>query len=142
VTIPTGAMLPYPPGWTLIKGDAGTATAALRTPANAFVGYLNLTPRQGKEALANWVSFRVAHNAEEGDRSIRILAADRKLQFRSGPGACVRDSYVTNRGARYVELACLVAGRHAQSVIVGAAPPGSWRRMAPRLERAISAFTT
>jgi hypothetical protein len=43
--------------------------------------------------------------------------------------------------ATYVELACLVAGRHT-TVIVGAAPPGWWAQMAPRLERAISAFVT
>ncbi len=142
VRIDNGAAMPYPPAWHLVAGDAGTATAVLRGPHHEFLGYLNLTPRQGEESLRNWTAFRVAHDAREGDRSVKTLAAGRRLRFRNGRGACVRDQYTTTTGARYIELACLVAGRRATSVIVGASPPKSWAQISPSIERAISAFTT
>jgi hypothetical protein len=132
----------YPPRWHKIKGDAGTATAVLQNSHHDFLGYLNLTPRQGHETLANWRFFRVAHNAHEGDRSVKTLAASGRLRFRSGRGTCVRDAYATTTGARFIELACLVTGPKAPSVIVGAAPPHAWGRIAPSIERAISALTT
>lgn len=142
VTIATGAVMRYPPDWHLVAGDAGTATAVLRGPDREFLGYLNLTPRQGDESLTNWTSFRVAHNAREGDRHVKALATNQGLRFRSGSGACVRDEYTTTTDAKYVELACLVVGRRATSVIVGAAPPQAWARISTSIKRAISAFTT
>jgi hypothetical protein len=141
-TISTGAVLAYPAGWRPVAGDRGTATAVLRNASGAFLGYLNITPRQGNETQAGWARFRVAHNANEGDLQVRTLARYADLRFRTGSGTCVRDEYVTKTGARYVELACLVAGRHATTVIVGAAPPTTWPRTGPQIERAISAFTT
>lgn len=132
----------YPPGWHLVAGDTGTATAVLRSPHREFRGYLNLTPRQGEESVSNWTAFRVTHNAKEGDRNVKILAAGHSLRFRSGRGACVRDEYTTATSVRYIELACIVASRRATSVIVGAAPPQAWPQVAPAIERAISAFTT
>jgi hypothetical protein len=142
VSIADGAAMAYPPGWQRVNGDPGTATAVLRDGHRDFVGYLNLTPHQGDETLRNWRYFRVAHNAQEGDRDVKALAAAQGLRFRSGHGACVRDSYTTSTGARFIELACLVAGPRATSVIVGAAPPGAWTRISPSIELAISAFTT
>ena len=71
-----------------------------------------------------------------------MLANAHGLQFRTGHGACVKDSYRSATGASYVELACLVAGKRASSVIVGAAPPHAWARVSPLLERAISDFST
>ncbi len=136
-----GATLSYPPGWQPLPGDPGTATAALRAAGGGFAGYLNATPRQGAETLAGWSSFRVRHNAAEGNRDVRLQAAASGLRFRSGRGACVRDAYATATGARFVELACLVLGPHAAAVIVGAAPPQRWAGVAPLLERAISAFS-
>jgi hypothetical protein len=140
--IATGAAMAYPPGWHTVTGDAGTATVALQNAGDDFLGYLNLTPRQGDETPRGWVSFRVGHNVGEGDRDIRTLAAARDLRFRTGRGTCIRDAYVTARGAQFIELACLVAGPNATSVIVGAAPPREWARMSLVIERAISAFTT
>jgi hypothetical protein len=142
VAISSGAALPIPSGWKRIHGDAGTATVVLLDGTHRIVGYLNLTPRQGLETPANWGHFRIDHNAEEGDRSIRRLAVGTGLEFRSGRGSCVRDSYTTGSGSRYVELACLVKGRTASTVIVGASPPAAWGQLAPTLERAISSFTT
>ena len=133
---------PVPPGWRPVHGDIGTATVALQDRRDHFLGYLNLTPRQGHETAADWASFRVAHNADEGDRQIVTLAVGRGLRFRTGVGTCVRDAYTTSTGNRYVELACLVAGARTSSVIVGAAPPQTWPRYSALLERAISTFTT
>jgi hypothetical protein len=140
--IPTGAVLRYPSGWQLTAGDAGTATAALRDRRQRIVGYLNLTPRQGDETLRNWASFRIGHNAQEGDRGVTRLASAGGLRFSSGAGSCVRDAYTTTTGARFVELACLVEGSAGSSVIVGASPPRMWPEMAPLIERSISALTT
>jgi hypothetical protein len=50
----------------------------------------------------------------------------------------VEDTYTTATGARYVELACLIAGRRTSVVIVGASPPSDWARVEPLLERAIT----
>lgn len=133
--------MPYPRGWERLKGDAGTATAALLDGNHHFIGYLNLTPRRSSETPANWGRFRVAHNAEENDRNIKLLAVGTGLRFRAGHGSCVRDSYATSSGRHYVELACLIAGRNASVVIVGASPPATWARMSPVLERAISGVT-
>jgi hypothetical protein len=128
--------LPYPAAWRLVKGDVGTVTAALRDRAGRYVGYLNLTPRQGAERVSSWAAFRPAHDRDEGDRRVRLMAAGTGLRFRNGKGACVKDSYTTSTGERYVEVACLIDGRRP-SVVVGAAPPGRWPSQAATIERAI-----
>lgn len=138
----SGAAMSYPPGWRPAAGDRGTATAILGSPGAGILGYLNLTPRQGGEAIPGWAAFRLAHNAAEGDRRVQRLASFPALRFRTGHGACVQDRYTTTTGGRYIELACLVAGARATTVIVGAAPPRTWPQMAPQIERAISALTT
>ncbi|MHB8659684.1 MAG: hypothetical protein ACYC91_17400 [Solirubrobacteraceae bacterium] len=140
--IPGGATLPYPPGWRLVHGDAGTATVARLDARGRYVGYLNLTPRQGDEQIAGWTRFRPDHNAREGDRLVRVLAGASGLRFRTGRGACVRDTYTTITRSPYVELACLVVGARGGVVIVGASPPDRWREIAPVIERAISSMTT
>jgi hypothetical protein len=135
--IPSGAVLPYPPSWRSLHGDPGTATAALRRSDGAYLGYLNITPRQGEESLANWPSFRVEHNREEGDTDVKELAFARSLHFRTGHGTCIKDSYLGGTGDRYVEVACLIAGSRTSVVAVGAAPPSDWPKQAATLERAI-----
>jgi hypothetical protein len=140
IRIPSGSAVSYPPGWTPIHGDPGTATVALHGPRRQLVGYLNLTPRQGAETLANYAHFRVDHNGDEGDSSIRTLASATKRPFGSGHISCVQDSYATKTGARYIELACLVSGRTGVAV-VGAAPPRDWTRVSPLIQRAISTTT-
>lgn len=140
VTIPDGAELAYPPGWRLIHSDRGTASAAL-LDRGVFVGYLNITPRQGSETLADWGRFRVQHNAEEGERQVVSLAVGSGLRFRQGRGACVKDSYATVTRSRYIELACLIVGPSSSNVIVGATPPQDWSRIAPLLERAFSSVS-
>lgn len=140
--IASGAVLRYPPGWRLVAGDAGTATAVLEDSGHHFLGYLNLTPRQAEEKLSTWAPFRTHHNTLEGERNVTELAAATGLRFPHGHGSCVRDAYTTSTRNRFVEIACLVQGSRTASVIVGAAPPGRWASMSPKIERAISAFTT
>ena len=139
VTLPSGAELARPPGWRPVHSDPGTASFAMRGANGAIVAYLNATPRQGAETPANWATFRVHHNAEEGSRDDRSIAAARGLRFRSGPGSCVIDQYRTSARA-YREIACLVVGPGRATVVVGAATPELWAREAPVIERAISAF--
>src|ERR1700751_2008243 len=134
-----GAALAYPPGWTPIKTDPGTASVALLAGGQRIDGYLNATPRQGAETLADWSRFRPEHNQDEGDRGVRSLAATTTARFRSGRGACVIDTYTTSK-ARYREIACLVSGRGSSAVVVAAAPTALWDQQAGTLERAVSSF--
>src|SRR5947209_3520030 len=110
-----GAMLAYPPGWTPIKTDRGTASVALLGGGQRIDGYLNATPRQGTETLADWSRFRPQHNQGEGDRGVRLVAVTTDGRFRSGRAACVIDTYTTSR-ASYREIACLVSGPRASAV--------------------------
>ena len=136
-----GGTLAYPPGWKQIKTDPGTASAALLGRGGRIEGYLNATPNQGTETLANWSRFRPAHNRDEGDRNVRVLASARDLKFRGGRGSCVIDTYTTSK-ASYREIACLVVGRTSTAVIVAAAPVELWNRHAATLRRAVSSFGT
>jgi hypothetical protein len=134
-----GAMLAYPPGWTPIKTDPGTASVALLGGGERIDGYLNATPRQGNETLANWSRFRPQHNQGEGDRGVRLVAATTDGGFRSGRGACVIDTYTTSK-ASYHEIACLVSGPSSSAVVVAAAPTALWDQQASTLQRAVSSF--
>jgi hypothetical protein len=135
----TGAMLAYPPGWTPLRTDHGTASVALLGGGVRIDGYLNATPRQGTETLADWSRFRPQHNQGEGDRSVRLVATTTTARFRSGRGACVIDTYSTSK-ANYREIACLVSGPSSSAVVVAAAPTVLWDRQAATLERAVSSF--
>jgi hypothetical protein len=134
-----GAMLAYPPGWRPIKTDPGTASAALLGRGNRVDGFLNATPKQGAETLANWSRFRPEHNRGEGDRSVRLIASSGDLSFRRGHGSCVIDTYTSSKAA-YREIACLVSGRGSSAVVVAAAPIELWNHQAGTLERAVSSF--
>jgi hypothetical protein len=135
------ATLAYPSGWRLTHSDPGTRSAALFSPSGAYLGYLNATPKSGGETLSNWRHFRPAHITGEGERRIRVLSSARHLQFRGATGSCLTEGYTTITH-RYREVACLVAGGKASTVIVAAAPPGRWGHLKPVIERAISSFRT
>jgi hypothetical protein len=137
--IPGGSTLAYPPGWRPIETDPGTATVARLGGDERIDGYLNATPRQGSETLANWSHFRVDHNRGEGSRHERLVASANDLRFRSGRGSCVIDSYTTTKAA-YREIACFVAGPKSSAVVVAAAPAALWRDQAATLQRAVSSF--
>lgn len=136
------ASLPVPPGWHAADGDPGTQTAELTTADGTIEGYLNATPREGEETPANWADFRVDHNREEGDRDVTLLAAATGVKFGGATGSCVVDSYVTSSAHTYREVACLVTGPSAATVVVAAAPPGRWHTAGGQLRRAIESFTT
>jgi hypothetical protein len=114
-------------------------TASLKRDGQ-IAGYLNITPQGGEETLANWATFRPAHNREEGDSDLVPIASASGLRFRNGTGSCVKDRYATSSSHQYVEIACIVRGPLATTVIVAAAPPDSWNGLSPVLERAISSF--
>jgi hypothetical protein len=141
--LPSGtATFAYPGSWRPIRTDPGTASVALIGQGHLIRGYLNATPRQGTETLANWPSFRIEHlRDDESSKDVRLIAGAHGLRFRSGRGSCVIDSYRTSR-ARYREIACLVAGAHTSSVIVGAATAKTWARQAETVERAIASLRT
>jgi hypothetical protein len=138
----SNARLAYPLRWRSITSDPGTVSAALRGGTGRIKGYLNATPQQGAETLSNWSSFRPDHNRDEGDVSVKLLASATNLSFRAGHGSCVIDTYTSSTGRNFREIACIVAGTSATTVIVGAAPPTQWPRQAPAIERAISSFLT
>jgi hypothetical protein len=141
--LPSGtAAVGYPPGWHSIRTDPGTFSAALLGAHDRIRGYLNATPRSGAETLANWNRFRPAHNTDEGDRNVIREASASGLRFRSGTGSCVIDRYGTTTHARYREIACIVRGARATTVVVAAARPADWTRLAPQLERAVASFST
>jgi hypothetical protein len=136
---PDGAALAYPPGWATIKTDPGTASVALRGNGGRIDGYLNVTPKQGAETLANWSRFRPQKNRAEGARNVRLLAATSGANFRSARGSCVIDAYTTS-AATYQEIACLVSGPGSSNVVVAAAPARLWQARLALLERAVSSF--
>jgi hypothetical protein len=135
------AVLAYPPGWRLTQTDPGTRSAALVSPTGIDVGYLNATPKSGSETLANWRQFRPAHIAEEGERQIRVFSSARHIQFRGAMGSCLIEGYTTSK-RRYREVACLVAGAKASTVVVAAALPSRWGQLRPVIKQAISSFKT
>jgi hypothetical protein len=137
--IPDGAVLAYPPGWSAIKTDPGTASVALRGSGGLIDGFLNATPKQGAETLANWSRFRPQKNGAEGERNVRLLAATEDAHFRSARGSCVIDTYTTTITS-YEEIACLVSGHGSSGVVVAAAPTRLWLERSPVLERAVSSF--
>ncbi len=139
-TLPSGAVLAYPASWHAIRSDSGSASAALLDAHGSFLGFLNLTPRQGGETLANWPRFRVAHNREEGNLVVTPQGSARGVRLRDGArGTCVRDDYTTKTHLRFAEIACLVQGPRTSSVIVAAAPPAQWATQWPTLKRALEA---
>jgi hypothetical protein len=140
--LPSGhATFAYPSTWRPIRTDPGTASVALLGYGRGIRGYLNLTPRQGAETLANWPSFRIQHLREENSTQVRLITSAHGLVFSSGRGSCVIDSYRTPR-TRYREIACLVAGPRTSSVLVGAAPSKTWAQQVGTIERAIASLRT
>jgi hypothetical protein len=134
-----GSTLAYPPAWRAIKTDPGTASVALLGGGDRIDAYLNATPKQGPETLANWSRFRPDHNRGEGSRSVRVVASANELSFRSGRGSCVIDSYTTSKAA-YREIACLVVSPSSTAVVVAAAPTSLWHDQAATLQQAVSSF--
>ena len=140
LTLPSGlGSLSVPPGFRAVRGDPGTATLALLGPDSTYLGYLNVTPRQGDERLAGWAAFRLAHL--RGDGSISAIQDGAVQSVGSGPSlrSCVSDDYVTEIGHhRFHEVACLVMTTSAGSVVVAATPSGDPAHLWTQLERAVA----
>ncbi len=132
-TISSGAAtLAYPSSWKAIPGDKGTVSFAIRDRRGLYLGYLNLTPRQGAEQLAGWAAFRTRRNAEDGDAQVRIVSSREGVMFSNARGSCIVDDYLSRVGRHpYRELACIVSGRHRISVFVGAALVPDWPALGP-----------
>jgi hypothetical protein len=141
-TLSSGAAtLFYPPGWRPVPGDTGTVSVALRSPSGVYLGYLNVTPREGAERLKGWAAFRTARNRGEGDRDVEPIAAAEGLRLAGASGSCVIDDYTSRVGShRYRELACILAGHRFTNVFVGATPRAEWPVFGPVIERAASSL--
>jgi hypothetical protein len=136
------ATLAYPPTWSAIRGDPGSATALLHTD-RVYHAYVNATPRQDGERLHGWATFRLAFERKEGGTHVAAVASAENLAFRGGRGSCVIDEYNARvqPHSRYREIACYVVGPHASTVVIGAAPLNEWRQRSAVLEQAVSAFS-
>jgi hypothetical protein len=136
-----GATLFHPAAWKAVTGDKGTVSYSLRDRDGLYLGYLNVTPRQGTERLAGWANFRTGRNRAEGDRLVRERAAAEGLRFADATGSCVVDDYLSRVGSNpYREIACIVTGARQTNVFVGAALRRDWPRLRPVIERAASAL--
>jgi hypothetical protein len=141
VTTPSGdAILAYPPSFRPVRSDPGSVAVAAGTAAHVYDGYLNVTPRQGIEQLHGFAAFRLDRLGDE-DTAVHEIAAAENVAFVGAVGSCVNDDYRTRVGDNhYEELACLVAGRHSEYVIVASARLGDWDRFASTLRTALAAF--
>ena len=134
-------VLAYPPAMRKVQSDAGAVSVAQFTGSGAYVKYLNATPKQGGETLADWPRFRIEHLTEEDASSARMIAESHGVKFLGGTGTCVIDSYVTKiKSHHYTELACFVRGPRTASVIVAAAPTAQWASQSAVLMRAVAAY--
>ncbi len=134
-------MLAYPPAMRKVESDTGAVAVAQFTSSGAYVKYLNATPRQGDETLADWPEFRLDHLTDDDASSDRLIAESHGVKFLGGTGTCVIDAYVTKiKSHHFTELACYVRGPSTASVIVAAAPSADWASQSAVLMRAVAAY--
>jgi len=111
------------------------------SPSGSYLMYLNATPKQSDETLADWPHFRIEHLTDEDASTARLLASSHGVRFLGGTGTCVIDTYVTREQANhYTELACFVQGKTGSTVIIAAAPSAGWKSESATLTRAVAAF--
>jgi len=134
------ATLAYPSEFTPISGDFASFSVAVHRGRH-YHAFLSIAPQQRDERPAGWAAIRLQFDRREGGTHIATRASAEGLPFRGGPGSCVIDDYNSRVGGRYREIACIVAGPHATTVVVGASALGEWRKRARVLERAVSSFT-
>jgi len=135
------ATLSYPGSLRPQHGDPGTVTVGSTARSGAVLVYLNVTPRQGDETLHNWPDFRMEHLREDGQSAVHLDGVSGPLSFRGGHGRCVMDNYTTGtHHNHYNEIACIVQGAHATSVLVAATPAAAWRANLALLEKVVSSY--
>jgi hypothetical protein len=133
--------LSVPPRFRRIRGDPGTISAALLGPGGNYLGYLNVTPRQGAEQLQGWAAFRLAHLRQDDASSVRRDAAITSVGTSTARRSCVIDDYVTKVGHHHFhEVACLIVTGSFGSVVVAATPSGDPAHVWSELERAVAAY--
>jgi hypothetical protein len=133
--------LSSPPGFRTVDGDPGTLSLALLSSAGTYLGYLNVTLRQGPETLQDWPAFRLTHLGGDDAVSIHEDATVRSVRTAAAVRSCVVDDYVTTVGHhQYHEVACYVMGGSVGSVVVAATPSGDPGHVWTQLERAVAAY--
>ena len=135
------ATLSYPGSLRPEHGDPGTVTVGSTAKSGKALVYLNVTPKQGGETLHNWPGFRMEHLREDGQSAVHLDGASGPLNFRGGHGRCVIDSYTTDvHHNQYNEIACIVQGAHATSVLVAATSATVWQANRALLEDVVSSY--
>ena len=135
------ATLSYPSSLRPQHGDPGTVTVGSTARSGAVLVYLNVTPKQGDETLHNWPDFRMEHLREDGQSAVHLDGVSGPLSFRGGHGRCVMDNYTTNKHHNhYNEIACIVQGAHATSVLVAATSTSAWQANRALLEKVVSSY--
>lgn len=142
LTVPSGlGTLFSPPGFRTVDGDPGTLSVVLRNSVGTYLGYLNVTPRQGHETLQDWTAFRLSHLLGDDAVSVHEDAAVRSVRTTGAVRSCVTDDYVTTVGHHHFhEVACYITSGSIRSVVVGATPSGDPAHVWTQLERAVAAY--
>ncbi len=141
LTLPPGlGTLSSPPGFHTVEGDPGTLSVALRNSPATYLGYLNLTPRQGHETLQNWAAFRLSHLLGDDVVSVHEDGTVQSVGTAAAVRSCVTDDYVTTIGHHHFhEVACYVTSGSVRSVVVAATPSCDPAHVWTHLERAVAA---
>jgi hypothetical protein len=130
-----------PPGFRTVDGDPGTLSVALRNSAGTYLGYLNVTPRQGDETLRHWAAFRLSHLLADDAISVHEDAAVQSVRTAAAVRSCVTDDYMTTIGHHHFhEVACYVTSSSVSSVVIAATPSGDPAHVWTHLERAVAAY--
>ena len=135
------ATVSYPSSLRPQHSDPGTVTVGSTARSGAVLLYLNVTPKQGDETLHNWPDFRLEHLREDGQSVVHLDGVSGPLGFRGGHGRCVMDNYTTDiHHNHYNEIACIVQGTHATSVLVAATSTAVWQANRALLEKVVSSY--
>jgi hypothetical protein len=135
------ATLSYPGSLRPMPGDDGTVTVGSTAKSGQVLVYLNVTPKQGDETLRNWTDFRLEHLRDDGQTAVHLDSVSPSLHFRGGAGRCVTDHYMSKIDHNhYNEIACIVQGAHATSVLVAATSAAAWQADGALLEKVVSAY--
>ncbi len=125
----------------MVEGDPDTLSVALLNSVGTYLGYLNVTPHQGKETLQDWAAFRLSHLLDDDAVSVHEDAMVRSLRTATGARSCVTDDYVTTIGHHHFhEVACYVMSGSVSSVVVAATPSGDPAHVWTELESAVAAY--
>jgi hypothetical protein len=143
VTLSSGlGSIALPAGFVPVGGDPGTASFARLAPDGSYVGFLNVTPRQGDERLEGWAAFRLAHLRSEGSMSALEHGAVEGVPTAQDARSCLTDDYVTQIGHHHFqEIACLVMTGSTGDVVVAATPWGDPGHLWMQLGRDVASYS-